>query len=151
MSFSSHVQCLEKVQRRLIRLLSNVRGNTYEEKLQDAGLTTLRDRRERGDLIEAFKTLNGFNNVNKSNWFEIAVPDQSRHNTRSTSTIAADGVEENRTNIIRERAPTEPQNQSYRFRTAHAWSLLPDVVRNAKSTNAFKNAYEKWRQNPQTQ
>ena len=33
------IQCLEKVQRRLIRSLSNVREATYEEKLKDAGLT----------------------------------------------------------------------------------------------------------------
>ena len=144
------VDCLEKVQRRLVRLLSNVKGSTYEAKLNDAGLTTLRERRERGDLIEAFKTLNGFNHVNRSDWFEIAVPDQTRHGTRSTSTIASDGVED-RTTIQRERARTESRNQLYRFRTARAWNLLPDAVRNAKSTNAFKNAYDAWKKKTQTQ
>ena len=145
------VECLEKVQRRLVRLLSNVKGATYEEKLNDAGLTTLRDRRERGDLIEAFKTLNGFNNVDQAEWFEISAPDQSRHSTRSASTIASNGVEIDRTNILRERARTETRNQSYRLRTARAWSLLPDAVRNTKSTNAFKNAYDTWKRNPQSQ
>ena len=57
------INCLEKVQKRLIRSLSNVRGTTYEEKLKDAGLTTLKERRERGNLIEAFKTIQGINNV----------------------------------------------------------------------------------------
>ena len=131
-----------------IRLLS--KGSTYEAKLNDAGLTTLRELRERGDLIEAFKTLNGFNHVNRSDWFEIAVPDQTRHGTRSTSTIASDGVED-RTTIQRERARTESRNQLYRFRTARAWNLLPDAVRNAKSTNAFKNAYDAWKKKTQTQ
>ena len=57
---------LERVQQRMIRLLSDVRGKTYEEKLKDVGLLPLTERRERGDAIEAFKTLNGFNNVNKA-------------------------------------------------------------------------------------
>ena len=34
------IECIEKVQRRLVRTLSNVRGETYEDKLRDAGLTT---------------------------------------------------------------------------------------------------------------
>ena len=53
-------ETLELVQKRLVRALSNVHGASYEEKLKKAGLTTLRDRRIRGDLIEGFKTLKGF-------------------------------------------------------------------------------------------
>ena len=142
------IECLEKVQKRLIRSLSNVRGSTYEEKLKDAGLTSLKDRRRRGDLIEAFKTLNGFNNVEKSAWFEIADPDQSHHVTRSQSSDVTNG---NSTCILRQRARTELRNQSYRFRTARAWSCLPDNVRNATSVNAFKNAYDAWQTKSQTQ
>ena len=140
------IEVLEKVQRRLIRSLSNVRGATYEEKLKDAGLTTLKDRRERGDLIEAFKTLNGFNNVNKHDWFETPEPEQTRHGTRSTTSIEIDGETTNRTIVLRERSRTEQRNQSYRFRTARAWDKLPDLVRNSKSVNGFKNTYDKWKQ-----
>ena len=57
--YDKDIACLEKVQRRLIRSLSNFRGTTYEEKLKDAGLTTLKERCKRGDMIEAFKTLSG--------------------------------------------------------------------------------------------
>ena len=44
--YEKDVTCLEKVQKRLIRSLSNIRGATYEEKLEDAGLTTLAERRK---------------------------------------------------------------------------------------------------------
>lgn len=140
------IECLEKVQRRLIRMISNVKGSTYEEKLKDAGLTTLKDRRERGDLIEAYKTLNGFNNVIKASWFEIKDPVQNHHSTRSTTTMGDEGDGVNRVSIARERARTEFRNQTYRFRTARGWNALPDNVRNAKSINAFKNAYDAWKQ-----
>ena len=139
------IECLEKVQRRLIRMLSNVRSSTYEEKLKDAGLTLLKDRRERGDMIEAYKTINGFNNVDKSSWFEIADPVQSRQNTRSTSAIDDDGEEVNRSSLLRERARTNLRNQSYRFWTARSWSLVPDAIRNSKTVNGFKNAYDAWK------
>ena len=54
--------CMEKIQRRLVRVvraLSDVRGETNEKKLRDAGLTTLKERRKRGDAIETFKKRNG--------------------------------------------------------------------------------------------
>ena len=44
-----------------MRTLFDVRGGSNEEKLRDAGLTTLAERRKRGDAIEVFKTLNGIN------------------------------------------------------------------------------------------
>ena len=49
-------EVLEKVQRRMVRMISDKRGNTYEERLKNIGLTTLTERRERGDAIETFKT-----------------------------------------------------------------------------------------------
>ena len=60
-------EVLEKVQRRLVRLISDKRGSSYEERLMSIGLTSLSERRSRGDVIETFKTMNGFNRVNKNN------------------------------------------------------------------------------------
>jgi ribonuclease P/MRP protein subunit RPP40 len=138
------IQCLEKVQRRLIRSLSNVRGTTYEEKLKDAGLTTLAERRKRGDLIEAFKTLNGMNNVDRSAWFEIAPNDEAQPSTRSNTNVDEGREEKRPCVLIRERARTDLRNNSFRFRVGRAWNELPDNVRTAKSTNSFKNAYDSW-------
>ena len=83
------MKMLEKVQERLIRMLSDVRGDTYEEKLKDAGLTTLKDRRLRGDVIEIFKTMRGINKVERAAWFEM-VGNEAR-STRATTTIQDDG------------------------------------------------------------
>ena len=135
---------LEKVQRRLILMLSNVRGESYEEKLLDAGLTTLKERRKRGDL-EAFKTLNGLNGVIKADWFEIDESNSTRPSTRSNTDVTESGGGERKTNVLlHERAKTEIRNQSFRFRTARAWNELPSWVTQAKSTNAFKNLYDRW-------
>ena len=45
------------------------------KRVADAGLTTLRERRVRGDAIKTFKTLNGFNRVDKDKWFTVTRKD----------------------------------------------------------------------------
>ena len=138
---------LEKVQERFIRLLSDVRGGTYEEKVKKAGLTTLVERRERGDAIEAFKTLNGFNHVNKEKWFFIE--EEETRPTRRNTTIE-EGKEKRRKNVLMEEsARLEIRRNFYNVRAARTWNKIPDQVRLQKSVNAFKSAYDKWKeQNP---
>ena len=62
---------LPNCQERMIRMLSDAKGKTYEEKFKDVGLTSLTERRETGDAIEANKTFNGFNRVDNNQWFDI--------------------------------------------------------------------------------
>ena len=110
----------------------------------DAGLTTLYERRKLGDLVEAFKTLAGKNNVVKEIWFQIASDEETRPSTRLNTNVKV-GKEEKQSNIIiRERARTELRNNSFRFRIRRLWNDLLYNVRNAKNTSAFKNAYDSW-------
>ena len=62
------IDVLERVQHRATRRMSNICG-TYPERLQQLGLTTLEERRKRGDAIEVFKYLRGFLDVNKDSLF----------------------------------------------------------------------------------
>ena len=41
---------------------------SYKERLKQTGLTKLKERRMRGDLKETFKTLKGFNKMEKDEW-----------------------------------------------------------------------------------
>ena len=148
--YEKDIACLEKVQKRLIRSLSNVRGQTYEEKIEDAGLTTLEDRRKRGDLIETFKTLRGINNVDKSDWFQIIANDGTQRSTRSNTNIQGEGEEVRSGVLFRERARTDIRKNSFRLRVGRVWNDLPDEIRDAKSTNSFKNLYDSWVRKPQS-
>jgi len=50
---------LEKVQRRAIRLVKGFKKLQYEERLCRLSLTTLQQKRLRGDLIETYNILTG--------------------------------------------------------------------------------------------
>ena len=65
------VDMLEKIQRRATKLIPELRDLTYEERLKECGLTTLETRRLRGDQIEVFKILNGYENIDSNIFFEI--------------------------------------------------------------------------------
>ena len=129
---------LEKVQERMIRMLSDAKGATYEDKLKSVNLTSLTERRERGDAIEAFKTLNGINKVDKNKWFQIEGDDTRA--TRRNTQVTEEG-EKRRTNVLKEEAA---RLEVRRVRAAKTWNKIPDKVREQKSTNAFKNAFDNW-------
>ena len=63
------VDMLEKIQRRATKLIPELRDLTYEERLKECGLTTLEPRRLRGDQIEVFKILNGYENIDSNIFF----------------------------------------------------------------------------------
>ena len=56
--FKRDIECLEKVQRRATKVVKGFKSLSDEARLHKLGLTTLYDRRLRGDLIEAYKTRN---------------------------------------------------------------------------------------------
>ena len=56
---------LEKVQRRATKCVKGMKNKEYTERLRDLGLTTMKRRRIRGDLIETYKILSGKENVNR--------------------------------------------------------------------------------------
>ena len=111
-------ECLKKVQRRDIQMLSNVMGDSYEEKLRDAGLTTLKAQRERGDAIKTFKTINGHNNVEKSEWFLISPADCERPNTRSNTGVSVDGAQSRKQDVILRERELEPSYETIHLDSA---------------------------------
>ena len=56
---------LERIQRRATKIIPELRDLSYEE----CGLTTPETTRLRGDQIEIFKILNGYENIDKNMFF----------------------------------------------------------------------------------
>ena len=137
-------EVLEKVQKRLVRMLSDVRAETYEERLRLAGLSTLRERRLRGDMIETFKTMRGVNHVAREDWFRIQVEEDHRP-TRTNALIVGGEVMRRRDVIVGERAALEVRKNFFTVRVEKTWNLLPEEIKAQKSVNGFKNHYDKWK------
>ena len=51
--------CLEKVQRRAVRMISGLASNDYMDRLAELGLETLEERRHRIDMAQVYKIVTG--------------------------------------------------------------------------------------------
>ena len=137
------VEEMEKIQKRLVRSLSDVHGESYEEKLEQAGLTTLRKRRERGDLIETFKALKGFYKVDRDVWF-CRANQRTMRETRASVTIE-DGVTTQNTEVLyKPPAIHDLRNNFFTVRVVRPWNELPEDVKSQKTVNGFKTALDRW-------
>ena len=64
-------EALERVQRRAAKL-NECKNLAYEDRLIKLGLMNLQERRCRGDLIQVFKIVKGFDKLPFSHFFEIS-------------------------------------------------------------------------------
>ena len=60
-----HVKTVERVQRLATRMIPGFKELDYEERLRKLGLTTLEERRTRGDKITIYKLVNKIDILDK--------------------------------------------------------------------------------------
>ena len=122
-------------------MVTNFRGKTYEEKLAEAGMTTLEERRKRGDLLQAYRVLNKVDDVDPSLWFTMAR--QREDGPAAEATRQSAGF----MNIKRgEERQNEIRKNFWSQRVIDPWNKLPDEVKQAETLNAFKNGVDNLRQ-----
>ena len=63
------IECLERVQHQATKLVKEFRKLIYEDRLCQLKLTSLVDRRLRGDLTETYKIVTGKEKVRKEDFF----------------------------------------------------------------------------------
>ena len=136
-------EVLEKVQRRLVRILSDKKVDTYEDRLRSIGLTLLVERRQRRDMIEVFRTMKGFNRVEKENWFRFR-DNNSNRATRTTVSVTGN-VEQQRENVLyKENVRLDTRKNFFSVRVVDKWNRIPDEIKKQKTINGFKNKYDEW-------
>ena len=125
---------LEKIQRRATRRMSDVSG-THEERLKTLQLTTLEERRARGDAIEVFKYLHGFLDVDRDSLFTLDTKDKpvTRH-------------QQSHLPLKIPHAKLDLRQNFFSVRGAKQWNNLPSAIRESSSVNIFKNAYDRHHQ-----
>ena len=69
---------LERIQRRATKMIPELRDLSYKSRLLQCGLTTLETRRLRGDQIEVFKIVNGYEDVDRNMFFKLKEGSRTR-------------------------------------------------------------------------
>ena len=115
---------LERVQRRATNIISELRNISYEMRIMECGLTTLNYRRLRGQQIEVFKLLNGYENINRN----ILLPVKDERRTR-----------EHGVTLAKKQCRVDIRKYSFSQRTVNKWNRLSAVCVDASSVNIFKN------------
>ena len=126
---------LEQVQKRAVNMVAGLRGRTYEEKLREVGLTTLHDRRVRGDMIQTFKILNHVDQVNTNTWFSRA---GERDREGATNTRHSMDT----TQLVEGQSRTQIRRSFFSQRVPRQWNTLSQTTRQQTSVLNFKAAYD---------
>ena len=127
------VDLLEKVQKRAVMMVTNIKGN-YMERLAILGMRTLEDRRLRGDAIETFKILEGHSDVKYQSWFSLA---------RDQVGVASTRAKTGHLNLVMPPpARSELRRNFFSYRVVPHWNQLPDHVKLAQNTKQFKILYD---------
>ena len=115
---------LERIQRRATKIIPEMRDLSYESRLLQCSLTTLEARRLRGDQIEVFKIVNGYEDVDRNMFFKV------KEGSRTRGYKAA---------LVKEQCRLDMRKYSFSQRVINEWNKLPNNCVNARSVNMFKN------------
>ena len=135
-----YIMDIEAVQRRVTRIIDGLGLLTYKERLDKLGLTTLLERRARGDLIETFKIVNGIINYG-TNLFNKSTRRDKLLVRPNTITAHQRDFFSNRVVRYWNKLPIEIRNLSLWEETARL-NDLPGVEKYPKFVTAFKNKLE---------
>jgi len=124
------INLLEKVQIRAVKMISGLQSDTYEGRLKELNLQSLADRRVRFDMIQTYKILRGFDNVDHKTWFSKV----NNNNTRLSSFHL---------NLQPSRSNHEIRRNFFSQRVVNTWNSLPNYVKDSTNPSTFKSNYDK--------
>ena len=125
-----HIDLLEGVQRRATKLVPELRNMTYEKRMEKLGLTSLEDRRIRGDMIETFKIMTGKIDVSRDLFFKMAP-------------IRGNSEEARNLKIFKKRFNRNKRKYFFSQRVIEKWNQLSNEEVNAHKTSGIKANYDR--------
>ena len=118
-----YIDKLERVQRRATELIPELKHLCYERRLLECRLTTVETRRLRGDQIEVFKILNGYEDIDCNIFFKLKEDRMTRGYKAA---------------LVKPYCRLNKRKFSFSQRTIHDWNHLSHDCINASSVNMFK-------------
>ncbi len=125
------IRKLERIQRTATKMIPELEDLSYEERLEEIGLPTLQERRERGDLITMFKLVNGMEKIDRDD-LVIKVEEGDRR-TRG-----------HMKKLKKSHCLGDIKKYSFPHRTVEIWNNLKEEVVAAKSVHMFKKKLDKF-------
>ena len=123
------IDMIERVQHRATKLIEGYQNFSYEERLRKTGLISLEKRRVRGDLIQAFKMIKGYDKIDSSKFFEISKEGKTRGHSMK---------------LVKKRSNTDLRKHFFSQRVVNPWNHLPQDVIDADSVNCLKNRLDRF-------
>ncbi len=126
-SLKKDIAKLERVQARATKLIPSIRHMGYQRRLKALGLFTLETRRLRGQLIEVFKILHGFENIDYQHLFSLNTNMTRNHGWK----------------LDLKRFNHDTLGNFFTYKICNTWNRLPAEVVDSSSIEQFKSRLDK--------
>ena len=115
---------IESVQRRITKIMRNLKKQSYPERLKTLGIPTLKFRRLRADMIQIYKILHDIDAKPPELLLNLSEEPRTRGNSLKLKKVSVN---------------TSLRQSSWTIRSINWWNQLPDNVVQAPSVNSFKS------------
>jgi hypothetical protein len=121
---------LKKFRKKAIRMVSGLKSQSYEGRLEVLGMPTLEERRHQLDMAQVIKILSVHDSVERNQWFTMAA-------SGTVNTRQASGPR----NLVKPRSNLEVRTNFFSIRVVEDWNAIPADIKMAKNTLQFKKMY----------
>ena len=124
-----HIRKLERIQRAATKIPLSLRELSYEERLERLGLTTLEQRRERGDLIMVYRIMKGVVHLDREDLINWDIRDTRGHGKKLKKSTCRRDI----------------KKHSFPQRCIETWNGLDKEIVNAETIHDFKEKLDAYR------
>ena len=114
-------------------MITNWKSTSYEDRLKECKMMTIRDRRRRADLLQMWKTMHGADGSDLTHCFDLAQRHEGTISTRESLGYL---------NVKHKKPNKEVRSHFWSVRVCSPWNSLPDWMKKIDKYSAFQKALD---------